>query len=62
MGEAVDLANRVHAASNSAGVFVSDRVQQAVLGIYPFTEAGTVTGENGTERVWRLDDSVRQPA
>lgn len=61
-GEAVDLANRVHAASNSAGVFVSDRVQQAVLGIYPFTEAGTVTGENGTERVWRLDDSVRQPA
>ena len=61
-GEAVDLANRVHAASKSAGVFVSDRVQQAVLGIYPFTEAGTVAGENGTEQVWRLDDSVRQPA
>ena len=34
-------------------------MQQAVLGIYPFTEAGTVAGENGTEQVWRLDDSVR---
>ncbi len=61
-GEAVDLANRVHAATNSAGVFVSDRVQQAVLGIYSFTEAGTVTGEHGTEKVWRLDDTARRPA
>ena len=61
-GEAVDLANRVHAATNSAGVFVSDRVHDSVLGIYDFSEAGTIVGENGTEKVWRLDSSVRQPA
>ena len=61
-GEAVDLANRVHAATSSAGVFVSDRVHDSVLGIYDFSEAGTIAGENGTETVWRLDSSVRQPA
>ncbi len=60
-GEAVDLAHRVHAATKSAGVFVSDRVHDAVVGIYPFSEAGTITGESGTERVWRLDIPTRQP-
>jgi hypothetical protein len=33
-----------------------------VLGIYGFVEAGTVAGENGSESVWRLDNTVRQPA
>lgn len=61
-GEAVDLANRVHAAHKGPGVFVSDRVRDAVLGIYAFAEAGSVVGENGTESVWRLDNTVRQPA
>ena len=61
-GEAVDLANRVHAANKVPGVFVSDRVRDSVLGIYTFAEAGTVAGENGTESVWRLDNTVRQPA
>ncbi len=61
-GEAVDLANRVHAATSSAGVFVSDRVRDSVLGIYDFSEAGTIAGENGTETVWRLESSMRQPA
>lgn len=60
-GEAVDLAHRVHAATRTAGVFVSDRVHDAVLGIYPFSEAGTITGESGAETVWRLDVSSRQP-
>jgi len=61
-GEAVDLANRVHAANKVPGVFVSDRVRDSVLGIYTFAEAGTVAGEDGTESVWRLDNTVRQPA
>ncbi|WP_328356831.1 HAMP domain-containing protein [Mycobacterium sp. NBC_00419] len=62
-GEAVDLANRVHAANDSAGVFVSDRVHEAVLGIYSFSPAGTVNAEGGgTETVWRLEDTARQPA
>lgn len=61
-GEAVDLAHRVHASTRSAGVFVSDRVHDAVVGIYPFSEAGTITGADGTERVWRLDAGARQPA
>ncbi len=59
-GEAVDLAHRVHAATKSAGVFVSDRVHDAVAGIYPFTQAGTITAETGTETVWRLDVGTRQ--
>ncbi len=60
-GEAVDLAHRVREATRSAGVFVSDRVHDAVVGIYPFTEAGTITGTAGTEKVWRLDIGTRQP-
>lgn len=60
-GEAVDLAHRVHSATMSDGVFVSDRVYRAVEGIYPFSRAGTITGEHGTETVWRLDTHVGQP-
>lgn len=59
-GEAVDLAHRVHAATKTAGIFVSDRVHGAVAGIYPFSEAGTIAGASGTETVWRLDIGVRQ--
>jgi class 3 adenylate cyclase len=54
-GEAVDLAHRVHAATGSAGIFVSNRVHDAVVGIYSFSEAGTIAGAAGTETVWRLD-------
>jgi len=54
-GEAVDLAHRVHAATGAAGTFVSNRVRDAVVGIYSFSEAGTITGAAGTETVWRLD-------
>lgn len=59
-GEAVDLAHRVHAATKSAGIFVSDRVHGAVAGIYPFSEAGTISAAAGTESVWRLDVAARQ--
>jgi hypothetical protein len=52
----------VYAAHKGPGVFVSDRVREAVQGIYTFAEAGSVAGENGTESVWRLDNTVRQPA
>ncbi|MFY9335029.1 MAG: adenylate/guanylate cyclase domain-containing protein, partial [Mycobacterium sp.] len=55
-GEAVDLAHRVHSATMSDGIFVSDRVHAAVVGIEPFSEAGTITGERGTETIWRLDN------
>jgi class 3 adenylate cyclase len=61
-GEAVDLAHRVHAATKTPGIFVSDRVHDSIVGIYPFSEAGTITGEAGTETVWRLDLGTRQPA
>lgn len=60
-GEAVDLAHRVHSATASDGVFVSDRVYRAVEGIYPFSRAGTITGDRGQETVWRLDVHVGQP-
>lgn len=61
-GEAVDLAHRVREATRSAGIYVSDRVRDAVVGIYPLTEAGTITGSGGTEKVWRLDLGTRQSA
>jgi class 3 adenylate cyclase len=59
-GEAVDLANRVHAATKTPGVFVSDRVHEAVVGIYTFSDAGTLSGAEGNEPVWRLDVGTRQ--
>jgi class 3 adenylate cyclase len=58
-GEAVDLAHRVHAATESPGIFVSDRVHDTVTGIYEFSEAGTITDLAGTARVWQLDISTR---
>lgn len=58
-GEAVDLAHRVNASSKSAGIFVSDRVHDAVVGIYRFADAGTVTAAEGTERVWQVDTGSR---
>jgi class 3 adenylate cyclase len=60
-GEAVDLAHRVNAATKSAGIFVSNRVYDAVVGIYPLSEAGTITGAGGPEPVWRVDTVERQP-
>jgi class 3 adenylate cyclase len=60
-GEAVDLAHRVNAATKSAGIFVSNRVRDAVVGIYPLSEAGTITGAAGPEPVWRVDTVERQP-
>lgn len=60
-GEAVDLAHRVHESTDTPGVFVSDRVHEAVAGIYPFSEAGTVAGVSGSETVWRLDIGTREP-
>ena len=60
-GEAVDLAHRVNAATKSAGIFVSNRVHDAVVGIYPLSEAGTITGAGGPEPVWRVDTAERQP-
>lgn len=53
-GEAVDLAHRVHAASDRPGVFVSDRVYNSLAALHTFTEAGTVSGADGTEPVWSL--------
>ncbi|WP_235892848.1 adenylate/guanylate cyclase domain-containing protein [Mycolicibacterium hodleri] len=59
-GEAVDLAHRVHAATNGPGVFVSSRVHDALDGIYAFTESGTVPGERGSEPIWSLDLTARR--
>ncbi len=53
-GEAVDLAHRVHAATNHPGVFVSDRVRDSLTAFHTFTEAGTVSSADGSEPVWSL--------
>jgi len=59
-GEAVDLAHRLRESTRAPGVFVSDRVHEAVVGIYPFAESGTIAGVAGPETVWRLDIGMRQ--
>jgi class 3 adenylate cyclase len=59
-GEAVDLAHRVHAATNGPGVFVSSRVHDALDGIYGFTAAGVVPGGSGSETIWSLQTSARR--
>lgn len=54
-GEAVDLAHRVHAASNRPGIFVSNRVRDNLAAFHTFTEEGSVGGEP----VWSLQVSTR---
>ncbi|CAN5194106.1 adenylate/guanylate cyclase domain-containing protein [soil metagenome] len=58
-GEAVDLAHRVHASSNRAGIFVSNRVRESLGAFHTFTEEGTVVGADGSEPVWSLQVSTR---
>lgn len=58
-GEAVDLAHRVHAASNRPGVFVSNRVHDSLAAFYTFTEEGSVDGTDGREPVWALQVPAR---
>jgi class 3 adenylate cyclase len=59
-GEAVDLAHRVHEATNGPGVFVSGRVHDALEGIYSFAPAGTVAGAAGSEPIWSLELTARR--
>jgi class 3 adenylate cyclase len=58
-GEAVDLAHRVHASSNRAGIFVSNRVRDSLGAFHTFTEEGAVVGADGSEPVWSLQVSTR---
>jgi class 3 adenylate cyclase len=58
-GEAVDLAHRVHAATNQPGVYTSSRVRDALSAIYGFDEAGSIIGAEGTEPVWSLHVPTR---
>lgn len=61
-GEAVDLAHQVNAATDSDGIFVSDRVREAASTVYVFSEAGTIPRSDGVEMVWRLDVEAGQLA
>lgn len=61
-GEAVDLAHGVHAATDTPGVYVSDRVRDALAGMYTFTPAGTVTSGADKQTVWALDLGTRRPS
>ncbi len=50
-GDAVSVAHRVHRASERAGIFVSDRIQELLGGAYEFEPVGKGTGG---DRVWEL--------
>lgn len=52
-GDAVTLAHRVQGASDSPGIFVSERVYDLLRDSYSFTAAESA----GSERIWRLEES-----
>lgn len=53
-GEAVSLANRVQGSNSRPGVFVTDRVREAMADSVRFTEAGSVDTRSGTQQVWEI--------
>ena len=53
-GEAVSLAGRVQDVGDRPGIFVTDRVREAMADAMTFTENGTIETRTGTETVWEL--------
>lgn len=54
-GEALDLAYRVHAATGGPGIFVSQRVRDALSESYTFSPTTTPTATGGSDQVWSLE-------
>ena len=54
-GTAVNLAHRLKDGSES-GIYVTSRVYDTLAETMSFTEAGTVTADGASERVWRLTE------
>lgn len=54
-GDAVTLAYRVQDVAAQPGVYATERVVQKIGDAVPASDAGTVTTQSGTQRVFRLD-------
>lgn len=54
-GDAVNLAFQVQGSQRGDGIFVTDGVRERVPHSFSFVSAGTVAGDPGGERVWRLE-------
>ncbi len=55
-GNAVNVAHRLKNGMPDPGVYVTSRVYDALAETMSFTEAGTVSADGVTERVWRLEE------
>ena len=53
-GNAVNLAYRLKSDAPSSGVYVSERIRDALSDTYSFTDAGTIRVDGSDERIWRL--------
>ncbi|UTT63192.1 adenylate/guanylate cyclase domain-containing protein [Microcella humidisoli] len=54
-GDAVTLAFRVQSERSESGIFLTDRVADALPGTVHLLEAGVIATAQGEERVWRID-------
>lgn len=54
-GDAVNLAHRVQDASGAPGVYLTQRVVDALPDSVTYTESGEVETQAGRQRVWRID-------
>lgn len=55
-GDSVNLAYRVRNAGAEPGIYVSQAVYEKVRDTDTFEAAGTVTGKDGEQQIWRLTD------
>ncbi len=54
-GDAVNLAHRVQDSSATPGVYLTQRVVDALPDSVKYTDAGEVETQSGQQRVWRID-------
>ncbi|MFF1573466.1 adenylate/guanylate cyclase domain-containing protein [Leifsonia sp. NPDC058292] len=54
-GDAVNLAHTVQDVSSAPGIYITQRVVDALPDSVKYSEAGVVDTQNGQQRVWRVD-------
>jgi class 3 adenylate cyclase len=57
-GDAVSLAHRVQGAGQESGIFLTQRTVDKLPDTFTFADSGTVTMQDGEQRVWRIDTEV----
>lgn len=55
-GTAVNLSHQLKAGISEPGIYVTARVYDTLVDTMSFTQAGTISADGATERVWRLEE------